>query len=330
MPSLAFVTGDFKVFDVEGFRPRMAELRSRVRPKLEVLGKSLAPAVSRSLGGEVFAHVAKHARRTVNPPDDTWVAFSPDARGYKKHCHFKVAVSRHCVRFLFEVGPEHAEKKRWSAAWKKNAPKLAPVLRRVKSLAWFKNEHDEELAARLADLTPEAISELADELLRTRDGQLLIGRPLSWAEAMRLADRKRDHYVRLARQGLPTVPGVTAFLDEVAAAGIPCAVATSASRFDVDRLLGRLGLRERFDAVVTAEDVRRGKPDPEVYLLAARGIGVPPRECLVFEDSVVGIQAARQAGMRVIGVATAHTPDELGVAGAASVIDDFEGLQWPA
>src|SRR5204862_37878 len=250
MPSSAFVTADFKVFDAKGFQPRMAELRSRVRPKLEVLGKSLAPAVSRSLGGEVFAHVAKHARRTVNPPDDTWVAFSPDARGYKKHCHFKVAVSRHSVRFLFEVGPEHADKKRWAAAWKKNAPKLAPVLRRVKSLAWFKNEHDEELAARLADLTPEAISELADELLRTRDGQ-------------------------------PTVRGVTAFLDEVVAAGIPCAVATSASRFDVDRLLGRLGLRERFDAVVTAEDVRLGKPDPEVYLLAARGIGVPPRECLV-------------------------------------------------
>src|SRR2546425_363966 len=329
MPSLAFVTGDFKVFDVEGFRPRMAELRSRVRPKLEVLGKSLAPAVSRSLGGEVFAHVAKHARRTVNPPDDTWVAFSPDARGYKKHCHFKVAVSRHAVRFLFEVGPEHADKKRWATAWKKNAPKLAPVLRRVKSLAWFKNEHDEELAARLADLTPEAISELADELLRTRDGQLVIGRAVR-AEAMRLAGRKRDHYVRLARHGLPTVRGVTAFLDEVVAAGILCAVATSASRFDVDRLLGRLGLRERFDAVVTAEDVRLGKPDPEVYLLAARGIGVPPRECLVFEDSVVGIQAARRAGMRVIGVATAHTADELRGAGAASVIDDFEGLEWPA
>ena len=188
MPSLAFVTGDFKVFDVEGFRPRMAELRSRVRPKLEVLGKSLAPAVSRSLGGEVFAHVARHARRTVNPPDDTWVAFSPDARGYKKHCHFKVAVSRHCVRFPFEVGPEHADKKRWAAAWKKNAPKLAPVLRRVKSLAWFKNEHDEELAARLADLTPEAISELADELLRTRDGQLVIGRAVPAEEAARWSE----------------------------------------------------------------------------------------------------------------------------------------------
>src|SRR5437773_1542244 len=317
MPSSAFVTGDFKIFDVKGFQPRMAELKSRVRPKLEALGRSLAPAVGRSLGGEVFAHVAKHARRTVNPPDDTWVAFSPEARGYKKHCHFKVAVARHSVRFLFEIGPEYADKKRWAAAWKKNAPKLAPVLRRVKSLAWFKNEHDEEPAAPLADLTPEGIGELGDELLRTRDGQLVIGRPgneavelllgreLSWTEPRRLADRKRDHYLRLARHGLPAVRGVTTFLDELATASIPCAVATSASRGDVDRLLGPLGLRERFVAAIAAEDVRFGKPDPEVYLLAAEALGVPPQACLVFEDSVVGVQAARRAGMRVIGVATA-------------------------
>ena len=189
MPSSAFVSGDFKVFDVKGFQPRMAELRSHVRPKLEALGRSLAPAVSRSLGGEVFAHVTKHARRTVNPPDDTWVAFAADKRGYKKHCHFKVAVSRHAVRFLFEVGPEHTDKKRWASVWKKNAPKLAPVLRRVKSLAWFKNEHDEEVSALLADLTPEAISDLADELTRTRDGQFVVGRAVPadtaarWSEA---------------------------------------------------------------------------------------------------------------------------------------------------
>src|SRR5438093_13624207 len=185
MPSLAFVTGDFKVFDVEGFRPRMAELRSRVRPTLEGGGKSLAPAVSRSLGGEVFAHVAKHARRTVNPPDDTWVAFSPDARGYKKHCHFKVAVSRHCVRFLFEVGPEHADKKKWASAWKRSAGKLGPVLRRVRGLAWFKNEHDEAPATPLAELTPDQLGALADELVRTRDGQLVLGRAVPADEAAR-------------------------------------------------------------------------------------------------------------------------------------------------
>ena len=185
MASAAFGSSDFKVFDVKGFQPRMREIRTRIRPKLETIGRSLAPALARSLGGETYAHVAKHARRTVNPPDDTWVAFGPDARGYKKHCHFKVAVSRHCVRFVFEIGPEHADKKRWSAAWKKNAGKLSPVLRRMKDLSWFKNEHDETPAAALSDMAPEALAELADEIVRTRDGQLVLGRMVLAEDAAR-------------------------------------------------------------------------------------------------------------------------------------------------
>ena len=185
MASSAFVTNDFKIFDVQGFKPRMTEIRARLRPKLDAFGGSLAPAVGRSIGADVFAHVAKHARRTVNPPDDTWVALGPDARGYKKHPHFKIAVSRSCVRFLFEIGPEHAEKRRWAAAWAKSAPKVGPVLRRVKHLAWFKNEHDEEPSAPLVDLTPEKLGELADELTRTRDGQLVVGRVVSADEAAR-------------------------------------------------------------------------------------------------------------------------------------------------
>ena len=125
MASPAFVAGDFKVFDVHGFKQRMTEIKSRVRPKLNAFGDSLTPSVGRSVGGPVFAHVAQHARRTVNAPDDTWVAFGPEARGYKKHSHFKIAVSRSSVRFLFEVGPEHADKRRWASAWKKNAPKVS-------------------------------------------------------------------------------------------------------------------------------------------------------------------------------------------------------------
>ena len=189
MASLAFVAGDFRIFDVQGFNPRMTEIRARVRPKLDAFGGSLASSVSRSVGDDVFAHVAQHARRTVNPPDDTWVAFGPDARGYKKHSHFKVAVSRNCVRFLFEIGPEHADKRRWATTWKKNAPKVGPVLRRVKHLAWFKNEHDEEPASPLSDFTSEKLGELADELTRTRDGQFVVGRAVPaevaarWTEA---------------------------------------------------------------------------------------------------------------------------------------------------
>jgi uncharacterized protein YktB (UPF0637 family) len=185
MPSSAFCATDFKVFDAQGFRTRMSAIRERIRPKLEAVGHTLSADVGRATGGAAFAHVAKHARRTVNPPDDTWVAFGPDPRGYKKHCHFKVAVSRHTVRFLFEVGPEHADKKRWASAWKRNAPRLAPVLRRVRGLAWFKNEHDEEAAAPLADVPAERFAELADELTRTRDGQLVLGRAVPAEQAAR-------------------------------------------------------------------------------------------------------------------------------------------------
>jgi uncharacterized protein YktB (UPF0637 family) len=185
MASGAFAASDFRIFTVSGFKPRMGAIRERIRPKLEVLGRALLPDVGRATGSEAFAHVARHARRTVNPPDDTWVAFAPDQRGYKKHCHFKVAVSRNCIRFLFEVGPEHADKKRWAAAWRKSAPRLAPVLRRVKGLAWFKNEHDEEPAGVLADLNAEALAQLADDLLRTRDGQLVFGRVVPAEESAR-------------------------------------------------------------------------------------------------------------------------------------------------
>ena len=105
--------------------------RTQIRPKLEASRASSARR-SRIGGAQAFAHVAKHARRTVNPPGDTWVAFALDKRGYKKHCHFKVALSREAVRFLFEAGPEHADKKRWAAAWKRHTPQLVPVLRQAK------------------------------------------------------------------------------------------------------------------------------------------------------------------------------------------------------
>ena len=81
--------------------------------------------------------------------------------------------------------------------------------------------------------------------------------------------------------------------------------------------------------VVASEDVWRGKPDPEVYLLAARRLGLEPGACLVFEDSVVGVEAARRAGMPVVGVSTAHAADELSAAGARRVIASFEGVTWP-
>jgi beta-phosphoglucomutase len=158
---------------------------------------------------------------------------------------------------------------------------------------------------------------------------LLLGRTLPPAEAQRLAERKRAHYARLVGRGVQAIAGVSEFLRELERLSVKRAVATSATRTDVERLLGELRLRERFNVVVAADDVRWGKPNPEVYLRAAEGLGLRPSECLVFEDALVGVHAARNAGMRVIGVTTAHTGRELLEAGAERAIADFDGFAWP-
>jgi uncharacterized protein YktB (UPF0637 family) len=192
-----FTPSDFKVFEIPEFKPRMEAIKTRIRPKLEALGRELLPDVGRIGGAHAFTHVARHARRTVNPPDDTWVAFAQDRRGYKKHCHFKVAISRTGVRFLFEAGPEHAHKKRWLAAWKRHTRQLVPVLRQGKGLGWFKDEHDDAPSAILADLPAEGVARLGDELLRTRDGQFVLGRWVPAEESLRWKPRE---YARAARE----------------------------------------------------------------------------------------------------------------------------------
>ena len=158
---------------------------------------------------------------------------------------------------------------------------------------------------------------------------LVLGRAVDRAEAVELAARKRDLYAQLAARGMLPIRGAPAFVAALAARTVPRAVATSASRRDVDTLLGELGLLRYFDIVVTAEDVQWGKPNPEVYLKAAAGLGLAPRRCLVFEDSLVGVHAARNAGMRVIGLTTAHSGRELLAAGAERAIEDFQGFLWP-
>jgi HAD superfamily hydrolase (TIGR01509 family) len=157
---------------------------------------------------------------------------------------------------------------------------------------------------------------------------LLLGRRVPEPEVWRLARRKRDLYTDFARGGMVSVPGVREFVAALSRLGIPRAVGTSASRFDVDRLLAGVGLQRQFNVIVTADDVTLGKPDPEVYELAAARLRVPPTACIVFEDSLVGVEAARRAGMRAVGVTTAHSEAELLEAGAERAIADFEGIEW--
>jgi beta-phosphoglucomutase len=102
-------------------------------------------------------------------------------------------------------------------------------------------------------------------------------------------------------------PHNIALLREVRREGYPTALATQSHREQALRVLGILGLTDEFDVIITREDVEHGKPDPEMHLLAARELGVRPRECLAIEDSPAGVQGALSAGTEAIAVTTSLT-----------------------
>jgi len=120
-----------------------------------------------------------------------------------------------------------------------------------------------------------------------------------WAERVLLKDR---HYLDYARGRTRAFPAVVRLLDALAVRGVPVAVASGSSPDVIDETLRHAGLRERFPVVVSASEVPRGKPEPDVFLEAARRVGVAPEDCLVFEDSRYGVLAAKAAGMACVGV----------------------------
>jgi HAD superfamily hydrolase (TIGR01509 family) len=156
----------------------------------------------------------------------------------------------------------------------------------------------------------------------------LLGRPIAADEARRLIGRKAALYEEASIGRVAAVRGVVEFVRALGAAGVPRGLATSALPERVVATLMALGLTDAFPVRVTGLDVRLGKPDPEVYLTAAAALRLEPAACLAFEDSPVGAVAARRAGMRVIGVATTCSEDELRAAGVRLVIPDFVGATW--
>jgi HAD superfamily hydrolase (TIGR01509 family) len=158
------------------------------------------------------------------------------------------------------------------------------------------------------------------------DQEALIGgsleRTVSWllAKATEPVTASRDDIARwlvegmarmVVQRGLPLQPGAARLLAAVAAAGVPCALVTASSRMIMDAVLKVTGLS--FGVTVCGEDVRRPKPDPEPYLLAAARLGVPAAGCVVLEDSPTGIAAARAAGCPVIAVPSVPVPGEPGL-----------------
>jgi len=145
-------------------------------------------------------------------------------------------------------------------------------------------------------------------------------------EIRRLSLRKEALYREIIRQeGIAPLPGVEQWLAALRVASVPRAIASSTHRENIVCTLGLIGLENCFDVIVSAEDVRLGKPAPDIFLLAAQKLNAPPARCVVFEDAHVGIEAARRAGMKVVAVASTHPAETL--VGADRIVRRLDELR---
>lgn len=126
-----------------------------------------------------------------------------------------------------------------------------------------------------------------------------------------LGKRKESLYQELFLPERKTVAGTIEFLEESAKLGIKLAVSTAAPIMNVEFILDGLDLRKYFGAVVTATDVKEGKPNPEIFLKSAEKLGVEPKNCIVFEDAFGGFEAAHAAGMKSIGITTVNSAEDI-------------------
>lgn len=161
-------------------------------------------------------------------------------------------------------------------------------------------------------LTSEGYPITRDEFLQTfgrRNDEIvpLYFPNIGQAEINRISEAKEARYRELMRNGgVEALPGVRYWLQRLHENGWRQAVASSAPLLNVQAILQALDIAACFDALTSAEDVQRGKPDPQVFLVAAQKLGVAPGRCVVVEDAPAGIEGARRAGMKAVGVLSSH------------------------
>lgn len=144
------------------------------------------------------------------------------------------------------------------------------------------------------------------DIIRTLFGEV------AESEMKAIADRKEHLYREIVRGRVPIMPGATQLVVALAAEGFEVAIGSSGPPENIALVVDAMGIEMLLSAYVTGLDVQRGKPDPQVFLLAAARVGISPDRCVVVEDAPAGIEAAKRAGMKAIALASSHPVKDLG------------------
>ncbi len=154
--------------------------------------------------------------------------------------------------------------------------------------------------------------------------EYIYNKKLSEEELQPLVEAKEGLYRQLYKNDIAPVKGLPQLLELLDNDHIPMGIATSGIQPNIDFMFENVPVKKYFRAVINSAHIKKGKPDPEIFLKTAEALGVAASECLAFEDSIVGITSAKAAGMKVIAVATTHTREELKMADL--IITDYMEL----
>ncbi|MFS0727716.1 DUF1054 domain-containing protein [Paenibacillus sp. 1P07SE] len=167
-----FAPEDFDVFAIPGLEPRMEALIERIRPKLHQLGDDLAPVLSVLCGEAMYPHVAKHARRTVHPPNDTWVAYARNKRGYKAHPHFQIGLFESHLFIQFALIYEATGKTEFAGRALKQTSKLRKQI--PEGFTWS-GDHTQPEGTLHRDLSAKELKALLERLKTVKSAEVLCG-----------------------------------------------------------------------------------------------------------------------------------------------------------
>lgn len=182
-----FTNEDFDVFQIDGLEARMDALKERVRPKLERLGHYFAPALTTLTGDELFVHVAKHARRTINPPKDTWVAFANNPRGYKMLPHFQIGLWNTHVFIWFAVIYEAPQKQDFANRFTKKLNKIYKET--PKDFVWSL-DHTKTESVSHGNLSKEDLRSMFDRLEQVKKAEILCGYEIKRDDVLKLSEEE--------------------------------------------------------------------------------------------------------------------------------------------
>ena len=184
---------DFDVFSIEGLENRMNALQTLIQPKFHTLGRHFADRLSSHGTDEFFPHVAKHARRTVNPPNDSWVAFAPAKRGYKAFPHFQIGLWGTHLFIILAVIYENPDKKGIAERLEQNST----VLTSLPNTYILSGDHMKPEATPIGDAGIDGIGKLLNRLQTVKKAEFLVGRHLLREDAVKMTN---DEFIAFAEE----------------------------------------------------------------------------------------------------------------------------------